>query len=247
MLSGKNVLITGCSRGIGMAVTEQCAYQHASIWACCRKYSELFEKYIAELQKIYAVKITPLYFDLTDDEAVRNAAYLFIKEHIIIDVLINNAGIIQESALFSMTSIGKIRDVFEVNFFSQISFLQYITRIMIRQKRGSIINIASIAGLDGEFAQSGYSASKAALINATKSLSAELGQYGIRINAIAPGFIDTDMLKKMERKYMNEIEKRILLQRLGQPSEVADVAVFLASDMSSYITGQIIRVDGGIG
>lgn len=246
MLTGKNVIITGCSRGIGKAMVEQFAAQNAHVLACCRSYSESFEEYIKKICEKYAVEITPLYFDITDVNSVKEIIQSLIKEHMSIDVLVNNAGIAKENLLFSMTKMETIRDVFEVNFFAQTNLLQYVSRIMMRQKQGSIINLSSIAAIDGEPAQYEYAASKAAIIGATKSLAIELGKYGIRVNAIAPGLIETDMLAHMESTLLDKMKEKIIMGRVGQPKEIANTAVFLASDMSSYITGQVIRVDGGV-
>lgn len=246
MLTGKNVLITGCSRGIGKSMVEQFAKQNAHVFACCRSYSESFEDDIQNICEKYAVEITPLYFDITDKNAVKEIIQNIMKEQIPIDVLINNAGIVKENSLFSMTKMETIRDVFEVNFFAQTLLLQYVSRIMMRQRRGSIINLSSIAAIDGEPGQYEYSASKAAIIGATRSLSSKLGKYGIRVNALAPGLIATDMLEQMESGFLDQMKGKIVMDRLGQPEEIANAAVFLASDMSSYITGQVLRVDGGM-
>lgn len=246
MLTGKNVIITGCSRGIGKSMVEQFAAQNAYVLACCRTYSESFEEYIKEIREKYAVEITPLYFDITDANSVKEMIQSIMKAHISIDVLVNNAGIVKENSLFTMTKMETIRDVFEVNFFAQTILLQYVSRMMMRQKCGSIINLSSIAAIDGEPAQYEYTASKAAIIGATKSLAIKLGKYGIRVNAIAPGLIETDMLGHMESEFLGKMKEKIIMERLGQPKEIANTAVFLASNMSSYITGQVLRVDGGM-
>jgi 3-oxoacyl-[acyl-carrier protein] reductase len=145
-----------------------------------------------------------------------------------------------------MTSIEQLKLIFEVNFFSQILITQFITKLMLRQKRGSVINIASIAGLDGSAGQLAYSSSKAALIGATRTMSRELAQHGIRVNAIAPGVIDTDMNAVVPDNVLADHIKGMSIQRMGSSSEVANAILFLASDLSSYMTGQIIRVDGGM-
>ena len=136
--------------------------------------------------------------------------------------------------------------IFEVNYFSQILITQYITKLMLRQKRGSVINIASISGMDGSSGQLAYSSSKAALIGATRTMSRELAQQGIRVNAIAPGVIDTDMNAVVPESVLASHIKSISIQRMGSSSEVANAILFLASDLSNYMTGQIIRVDGGM-
>jgi 3-oxoacyl-[acyl-carrier protein] reductase len=162
-----------------------------------------------------------------------------------IDALVNNAGIIY-NALFQMSTQEQLRKQFEVNFFSVFTLTQYISRLMVRQKKGSIISLSSAAALDGFSGKSVYGASKAAIISMTKSLARELGESGVRANCLAPGIIETEMLKTMSEEILAATRSATALRRSGVPSEVADAAVFLASDISSYITGQVLRVDGGL-
>jgi 3-oxoacyl-[acyl-carrier protein] reductase len=162
-----------------------------------------------------------------------------------VDVLVNNAGI-GYSALFQMSALDKLKEVFEINFIAPFILTQYIAKLMVRQKSGSIINISSIAGIDGACGRSVYGSSKAALMCTTKVIAAELGDYGIRANCIAPGLTDTEMLSGMPKEAISEILQNSSIKRIGKPSEIADVAVFLASDSASFITGQVIRVDGGV-
>jgi 3-oxoacyl-[acyl-carrier protein] reductase len=162
-----------------------------------------------------------------------------------INVLVNNAGI-THNALFHMTAEAALREQFEVNFFSVFLFTQYISKFMTKQKSGSIINVASTAGEDGNPGKSAYGASKAAIIAMTKSIAAELGEFGVRANCIAPGVTETDMLATLPSTVLEEAKNSADLRRVGLPSEIADTAVFLASDLSSYVTGQTIRVDGGL-
>ena len=163
-----------------------------------------------------------------------------------IDILVNNAGMVSKNALFQMTSIGTMKNVFEVNFFSQMLITQYILKKMLKQKNGSIVNIASIAGIDGKPGQMEYGASKAALISATKTLANELSIYGIRVNAVAPGVTETSMIDGMDMELLKTSVDRTMMKRVGKPEEIAEVVSFLASEKASYITGQILRVDGGI-
>lgn len=245
LLLNKTAVITGCSRGIGKSVLEVFAKNKCNIWACTRKQSADFEHMIAALSGENNVKITPLYFDLYQDEEIKEAMKQIYSSKQKIDILVNNAGATSPNALFLMSSIHTIKENFEANFFSQMLVTQYVSRLMAKQNSGSIINIASIAGLDGGPGQLEYCSSKAAIIGATKKLSHELSTYNIRVNAIAPGLVETEMLDNMT----DELKKRILnqttLHRLGQPIEIANSVLFLASDLSSYITGQILRVDGG--
>ena len=150
-------------------------------------------------------------------------------------------------ALFHMITMDQLRRTFEINFFSQIFFTQYITKLMLRQGRGSVVNMSSISALDGNAGQLSYSASKAALIAATKTLSQELAPKGIRVNAVAPGVIDTAMTEGIPEEAMARQMSRSELKRLGLPEEVAGAVLYLASDLSGFVTGQVIRVDGGIG
>src|SRR3989339_945803 len=196
LLKEKNAVITGCLKGIGKAAVELFAKNGANIWACCQFQDPEFDQYIEELQKKYSVSIKPIFFDLTDSEQIKQGVKIIISAKKPVDVLVNVAGMTQD-ALFHMISMDQIKRVFEVNFFSQMLLTQYITKLMLRQKSGSVINIASITGMDGNAGQLSYGASKAALIGATKTLSAELASSGIRVNAIAPGVIQTEMMRKM--------------------------------------------------
>jgi 3-oxoacyl-[acyl-carrier protein] reductase len=162
-----------------------------------------------------------------------------------IDVLVNNAGVIY-NALFQMSTQAQLRQQFEVNFFAMFMLTQYVSRLMIKQKKGSIVNFSSAVALDGFVGKSVYGASKAAVISMTKSIASELGEFGIRVNCLAPGIIETEMLNTMSEEVLSATRASTDLHRSGNPSEVADAAVFLASDLASYITGQVLRVDGGL-
>ena len=245
MLKGKNVIITGSRRGIGRATVEKFAKNGANIWACARKYDPDFEAAMQKLSAENNVEIWPLYFDVTDDDQVKQAVKEIREKKINVDALINIAGIAEESASFQMTSIEKMRKVLEVNYIAPTVLTQYISRIMIRQRFGSIVNLASVAGLDGEPSQYEYAASKAALIGGTKELARELAQYNIRVNAIAPGMINTDMGKQIQEELKQQILSKTILGRMGEPEEVANVIAFVTSDLASYITGQVISVNGG--
>ncbi len=246
LLKGKTAVITGCSRGIGRSILELFVQNGANIWACSRVSSEDYITHLKKLSDDYSVRITPLFFDLSNSEQITQAMMSILSQRGHIDILVNNAGMVSKNALFQLTPMKTIKEVFEVNFFSHLLITQYILKAMTRQKFGSIINIASIAGMDGDPGQLEYVCSKAALIGATKKLSRELSFANIRVNAIAPGIIKTDMIEIMTDEVMERFMKQCSMKRLGEPSEVASVALFLASDMSSYITGQTIRVDGGL-
>lgn len=245
MLKGKNVLITGTNRGIGKAMLHVFAENNANIWAHARKKTQEFIDLIGEISTVNNVEIRPLFFDLINYDAMKSIIKEIRISKIPIDALINNAGITY-NALFQMSTEENLRQQFEVNFFSVFMLTQHISRLMVRQKVGSIINIASSAGIDGNPGKSVYGASKAAIISMTKSIAAELGETGIRANCIAPGITETDMMLTMPESVVLETIASSDLHRIGEPHEIADAAVFLASDLSSYITGQVIRVDGGI-
>lgn len=246
VLQGKNAVITGCLKGIGRSTLELFAKNNANIWACSQNKDDEFENYCQDLASQCDVRITPVYFDLLNPDEMKEAVHFIRSSKEEIDILVNIAGMTHDS-LFHMTSMEQMKKVFEVNFFSQILLTQYITKQMVRQKSGSVINVSSISAIDGNPGQISYTASKAAIIGATKTLSSELASSGIRVNAIAPGLIKTDMTVNLPQDVIDRLMMKSDVKHMGLPEEVAEVIVFLASDMASYITGQIIRVDGGIG
>lgn len=246
LLKDKNAIITGAAGGIGRATAECFAANGANIWACELRGSEKFEKDMADLAEKYGVWIETVYFDVTDEEQVKSAVKRIRSKKCSIDVLANVAGIVAPSTSFPMTDMAKIKKVFEVNFFALTLLTQYVSRLMIRQNSGSIVNIASIAGIDGDPAQYEYAASKAAVIGGTKKLARELAPNNIRVNAIAPGMIQTEMGAHIEDNLRDEILAKVMMKRMGKPEEIANAIAFVASDMASYMTGQVIRVDGGI-
>lgn len=245
LLAGKNAVITGCAHGIGKAILELFAGNGAGIWACAHTKTDEFEAMARSLAGRHHVEIRPLYFDLHDQEQVKAAARSITSQKLPVDILVNNAGITY-NALFLMSSAEKMREVFEINFFAPFVFSQYLAKAMMKQRRGSIINISSSAGIDGNAGRSVYGASKAAVICATKAMAAELGESGVRVNSIAPGITRTTMLSSMTEKVIEETVSRTSMKRLGEPADIARAALFLASDLSSYVTGQVIRVDGGM-
>tara|TARA_B100001964_G_C14243958_1_gene606481 strand:- start:907 stop:1653 length:747 start_codon:yes stop_codon:yes gene_type:complete len=245
LLKNKTAIITGCNRGIGKAILETFANNGADIFACVRKEAEAFPEAIRILAQRTGVSITPVYFDFLEMEQVDAGIKTIISSKKRIDILVNNAGVASGS-LFQMTPLHELKNVFEINYFSQILFMQGISRYMSRFKAGSIVNIASISGLIGESGTMSYGSSKAALIFATKVIATELGKFNMRVNAIAPSITRTDMYDQMDEKARNKLIECSALKRPCEPVEVANVALFLASELSSFITGQVLRVDGGI-
>lgn len=244
VLSGKNAIITGTNRGIGKELLLQFAKEGANIWACARQKTEEFEAFLEEVRKQYQVEIWPVYFELSDEQDIKRGVKEIISAKRPIDILVNNAGIAFGGTLH-MTSMDKLKEVFEINYFSQIAMMQLISRQMMRQKSGCIINMASVGGIETNPGYLAYGSSKAALIWATKCLSKELGGYGIRVNAVAPGLTDTTMGHYKSEEEIEKVLQRTSLHRMGQPKEIADTVVYLASEQASFITGQIIQVDGG--
>jgi len=245
LLKDKNAIITGCAQGIGKAMLEKFAANGANVWACARVKTDEFESAAKALSEKYHVEIWPVYFEMTDHDQLKLAVKSITSTKRTVDILVNNAGITY-NALFLMSTMAKLREVFEVNFFSQFLLSQYIAKTMMRQKKGSIINISSSAAIDGNAGRSVYGASKAAVICATRAMAAELGEYGVRVNAIAPGITRTSMLTSMTDKVIQDTILQSDMKRLGNPDDIANAALFLASDMSSYVTGQVLRVDGGL-
>ena len=246
LLEKKTAVITGCNKGIGFEILKNFSENGANIFACARKIDEDFISNIKSIKEKYNNEIIPIELDLANEDKVKEAANKILGLDKEIDILVNNAGTIQTS-LFQMSSKKKLNEIFEINFFSQTVFTQFILKSMIKKKNGSIIYISSSASIDGNEGRSSYAASKSALNAQAKVLSRELGGMNIRVNVIAPGLTDTDMMSKNTPK--NIIEETIVkvsLKRIGKPKEIAQTALYLASDLSSYVTGQIIRVDGGM-
>ena len=247
MLKGKNVIITGTNRGIGKAMVEVFAENGANIWACARKESEDFLNFCKTQAEKNSVEIEPLFFDMTDDCGMKEAIKRIHSEKKPVDILVNNAGISPDKNVnFQMTKFEDIAEVLNVNFMATMKLTQLVLKFMLRQKYGSIINFSSIVALYGEPARLAYAASKGAVASATLKLASEYGLQGIRVNAVAPGPIDTDMLKFIDEEYLKRYVGETMLGRVAAPREVANVVAFLGSDLSSYLTGQIIKVHGGL-
>lgn len=243
-LKGKNAVITGSNRGIGLATLRLFAQEGSNIWACARKQSESFEATIKEVSNEYGVSIKPVYFELTDYEATKTAIKEITSEKKSVDILVNCAGISASGSLM-MTSLDKIKEVFEVNYFAQINLMQLLSKAMIRQKSGSIVNVASVRGINPIAGATAYASSKAALICSTKVISKDFSPFGIRVNAVAPSLTDTDMGNNRKPEELERLVAHTALKRMATPEEVASCILFLASDDSSFVTGEVLTVDGG--
>lgn len=241
LLKGKTALITGSNRGIGKAIVEAFASNGANIIACARKETDEFKIFLNDIATEFEVETFGLYFDLAFEDHIKLALKPILSNKTKIDILVNNAGV-HYGGFLQMTSLQKIREVFEINFFSQLFVIQQISKLMIRQKSGSIINLASMSGIDSFAGYSAYGSSKAAFIHSTLVLAKELSSFNIRINAIAPGFIDTDMSRGIDSKALETTMSEMGITQLASPGTVSDVALFLASDLSQNISGQVYKV-----
>ena len=244
MLKGKCAVITGGVRGIGKAIAEEFCMQGADVFLCYRSNEEAAIKTAEELKK-YGTRVELIKGDVADfshaEAVAKKAMELFGK----IDILVNNAGMTKDKLMMRM-SPSDFDDVIQTNLNGSFYFLRSIAPIMIKQKGGRIINISSIVGVRGNAGQINYSASKAGIIGLTLSAAKELGKRGITVNAVAPGFIETDMTEILTINQKEKMTEMISLGRAGKATDVAKAVAFLASDNAAYITGQVLGVDGGM-
>jgi 3-oxoacyl-[acyl-carrier protein] reductase len=245
LLEGKTAVLTGCNRGIGKAILEELCKYGAEVFAVVRKRTPEFEELCESYKHEYSTEITITEADFLDEDQVGRAAKEIVGYKKNIDILINNIGIANPLNMFTMTKMDTVKETFQVNFFSTIKFTQQIARAMMRKKSGSIIFISSSAAFDGGAGME-YSASKAAIIGAARRLARECGNFNIRVNVVAPGLTDTDMGNSMSAEDEEIAKSMNIMHRKGRPKEIADAIVFLGSDMSGFITGQVLRVDGGL-
>jgi 3-oxoacyl-[acyl-carrier protein] reductase len=244
LLEGKTALITGAARGIGKAIAMKFASEGANIAFTDLAIDESGKTLINELES-FGIKAKGYASNAANYDETQETVKEIMNDFGQIDVLVNNAGITRDGLLLRMSE-QQWDMVININLKSAFNFIKAVTPIMMKQKSGSIINMSSVVGLSGNAGQANYSASKAGMIGLTKSIAKELGSRGVRANAIAPGFIITEMTGSLPEKVREEWEKLIPLRRCGTPEDVANVSVFLASNLSSYVTGQVIPVCGGM-
>ena len=244
MLKGKNVIVTGATRGIGREIALTLAQNGANIAMNYRNLNSEVEDLINEI-KSFGVDALAIKCDVSITEEVDN----FVKEvkshYNTIDVLVNNAGITKDGLILRMKE-EDFDDVLDVNLKGTFNTTKSVSSIMVRQKYGKIINISSVVGIAGNAGQCNYAASKAGVIGFSKSVARELASRNINVNVVAPGYINTDMTKYLPDKVKEEIIKSIPMKKIGDPKEVANLVLFLSSNLSDYITGQVINVDGGM-
>lgn len=243
LLQNKTAIITGASKGIGRAVATLFAEEGANLFLISRDEEAL--KQLAGKLGSDSNKVSYFAADITDQDAMKAVFSEIRQTKLSIDILVNNAGIM-EDAVLQMVTPSLIDKIYQTNVFGLIDASKRASKLMLRNKQGSIINLTSIIGTHGNLGQTIYGSSKSAVIGFTKSLSKELAGINIRVNAVAPGFIDTDMTRKMDPKFFDKNMASIGMGRMGKPEDVARVILFLASDLSAYVTGQVIGVDGGM-
>lgn len=244
LLVGKTAIITGASRGIGKSVATLFAENGADLILISRNEERLKELQ-QELTSNFNVEVTYFSADVTDENRLKEVFLEIKKSKKVVDIVVNNAGIM-EDAVLQMVKPDLIQKTYATNVFALIDISKRASKLMLRNRKGSIINLTSIIGVEGNLGQTIYGSSKSAVIGFTKSLSKELASLNIRVNGVAPGFIDTDMTRGMDEKFYERNLASIAMGRLGKPEDVAKTILFLASDLSEYVTGQIIGVDGGM-
>lgn len=244
LLQGKVAIVTGSGRGIGRAIAHKFALEGADIVVTDLRADETTESFIKELQAL-GVRAKAYASDASKYDAAHELIEQVVADFGRIDVLVNNAGITRDGLMMRMSE-EQWDLVINVNLKSAFNMIHAVTPVMMRQRSGSIINMASVVGVSGNAGQANYSASKAGMIGLAKSVAKELGSRGIRANSIAPGFIITDMTGALSEEVRKEWEAQIPMRRGGTPEDVANTATFLASDLSSYVTGQTIHVCGGM-
>ena len=244
MLKGKTAVVTGASRGIGRAIAVKLAKLGANIVVNYRKSEDAVIEVVKEIEAL-GVKVLAVKADISSYSDVENMMKKCIEEFGNLDILVNNAGITKDGLLMRMKE-EDFDSVIDINLKGAFNCTRHVSAIMLKQRHGRIINISSVSGITGNAGQVNYSASKAGIIGMTKAVAREVAGRGVTCNAIAPGFIQTDMTEALPTKAKDAIINSIPLKRLGMPEDVANAVAFLASEEASYITGQVINVDGGM-
>ncbi|GAB5399370.1 MAG: 3-oxoacyl-[acyl-carrier-protein] reductase [Aureisphaera sp.] len=244
LLEGKTAIITGGSRGIGKGIVETFAKQGANVAFTYNSSQAAAEEIAAEASK-HGVTVKAYKSNAANFEESQELAAEVLKEFGSIDILVNNAGITKDNLLMRISE-EDFDKVIEVNLKSVFNMTKAVQRAMLKQRKGSIINMSSVVGVKGNAGQTNYAASKAGILGFTKSVALELGSRDIRCNAIAPGFIETEMTGKLDENVVQGWREAIPLKRGGTPEDIANACVFLGSDLSGYITGQVLNVDGGM-
>ena len=245
LLDGQSVLVTGANRGIGWATCTVLARNGANVWAGTRSLDDDWIGKLVTLAGDNDVAVDPIHLDVTDSALIKEAFAVIKGSGRPLSGLVNNAGV-TFNGILQMTKVSDARAVMETNSFGTMQMMQGAVRLMQRQREGSIVNVSSTAAIDGNSGRSVYGASKAAVSTLTKTAAREWGPYGIRVNAVAPGMTDTDMLASMTDEVLAEVEGTTDLRRRGRPEEIAEAISFLVSPLSSYVSGQVLRVDGGM-
>ena len=244
LLEGKTAVVTGAARGIGSSIAKRFAKEGANVAITDLAVNESANSVIRELES-YGVKAKAYASDASNYEQTQEVVKQIIEDFGRVDILVNNAGITKDTLLMRMSE-DQWDMVINVNLKSVFNFTKAVQTNMLSNRAGSIINMSSVVGVSGNAGQANYSASKAGMIGFTKSVAKEVGARGVRCNAIAPGFIETEMTAKLPENVRKEWAKQIPLRRGGTPDDVANTALFLASDLSSYVTGQVVNVCGGM-
>lgn len=244
LLKGKTAIITGASRGIGKAIALTLAKSGVNV-AINFSSNEKAAMDAAKEAKKFGIKAIALKADVSRTDEVENFIYKVLNEFGSIDILVNNAGITRDNLLIRMSE-EEFNRVIDINLKGVFNFTKAVSKVMVKQRAGKIINISSVVGIIGNAGQSNYAATKAAVIGFTKSVAKELASRGINVNAVAPGFIETDMTAVLSKKIQEQMKNLIPLRKAGKPEDVANAVLFLAGKQSDYITGQVINVDGGM-
>ena len=245
LIDGKKALVTGGSRGIGSGIVKTFLRNGASVYYVSRKPGHHLKEY-KEIAAENGVEVIYKEGNVADEETISATVNEILEESGGIDILVNNAGIAKDGLVMRM-SAEDWQDVININLTSAFYISKAVSRSMIKRRTGAIVNVTSIVGLVGNAGQSNYAASKAGLIGFTKSLAREIAGRNVRVNAVAPGYIQTEMTDKLSDEQQEGLKAQIPMGRVGEPEDVANVVLFLASDLAGYVTGQVVRISGGMG